>query len=47
MHFRMEGRDLARSWTIGEYARTVREETGKKAESELVSLIPAQPFKAH
>ena len=46
MHFRMEGRDLARSWTIGEYARTVREETGKKAK-KVVSLIPAQPFKAH
>ncbi len=26
MHFRMEGRDLARSWTIGEYARGVRGE---------------------
>ncbi len=42
MHFRMEGRDLARSWTIGEYARSVR---GKKEEG--VSLIPAQQFKAH
>jgi molybdopterin-containing oxidoreductase family iron-sulfur binding subunit len=42
MHFRMEGRDLARSWTIGEYARSVR---GKKEEG--VSLIPARQFTAH
>jgi molybdopterin-containing oxidoreductase family iron-sulfur binding subunit len=47
MHFRMEGRDLARSWTVGEYARAVRRETAKGAEPEEISLIPAQQFKAH
>jgi len=47
MHFRMEGRDLARSWTVGEYARTVRGGMGKRVEPELVSLIPPQQFKAH
>jgi Fe-S-cluster-containing dehydrogenase component/anaerobic selenocysteine-containing dehydrogenase len=43
MHFRMEGRDLARSWTLGEYAGEAR----KAAEPALVSLIPAPEFKAH
>jgi molybdopterin-containing oxidoreductase family iron-sulfur binding subunit len=44
-HFLMEGRDLARSWTLGQYAKTVR--TATKAEPELTSLIPLPLFKEH
>lgn len=44
MHFLMEGRDPARSWTLEEYGRAVREE---KAEPALVSLIPAQQYGEH
>jgi len=47
MHFRMEGRDLARSWTRGEYAGAVRGEMLKKSEPESASLIPVQQFKDH
>jgi molybdopterin-containing oxidoreductase family iron-sulfur binding subunit len=46
-HFRMEGRDLARSWTLGEYARKVKAEELLKPEQKLISLIPARQFTEH
>ncbi len=45
-HNRMEGRDLARSWTLAEYSR----ETGRREsnrESQIVSLIPGPEFTQH
>ncbi len=46
-HFRMEGRDLARSWTVAEYARLAAGK-GREAEGgEEVSLIPARQFEEH
>ena len=46
-HFRMEGRNPARSWTLAEYTRQVKGEGAKKQERELISLIPAQKFTEH
>ncbi len=46
-HFRMEGRDLARSWTLAEYAGLAGAEGLKKDAEGLVSLIPAQQFGGH
>jgi Fe-S-cluster-containing dehydrogenase component/anaerobic selenocysteine-containing dehydrogenase len=46
-HFSMEGRDLARSWTLGDYARKVKGEEAAKAEKEPASLIPGQKFTEH
>ncbi len=41
-HFRMEGRDPARSWSLEEYARRAGE--GAREEKEPVSLIPPVPY---
>jgi molybdopterin-containing oxidoreductase family iron-sulfur binding subunit len=41
----MEGRDLARSWTKEQYAKTVQ--TATKAEPDLVSLSPFPQFQGH
>jgi molybdopterin-containing oxidoreductase family iron-sulfur binding subunit len=46
-HFRMEGRDLARSWTLAEYAGKVERGKAAEAEREPASLIPAQRFTGH
>ena len=46
-HFRMEGRDPARSLTLGEYARKAKGEETPKAEQELVSLVPSRSFPEH
>ena len=43
VHNRMEGRDLARSWTLAEYSQKRKE----KKEWEYVSLIPDQKFPGH
>jgi Fe-S-cluster-containing dehydrogenase component len=42
-HYRMKGRDLARSWTLAEYSWKSRE--AKKA--DIVSLVPEQKFAGH
>ena len=46
-HFRMEGRDLARSWTLEEYAREIDGDAGTKHAHEPASLIPANRFPEH
>ncbi len=43
-HHRMEGRDIARSWSREEYAEAVEKEHRKH---ELVSLFPEQKFPQH
>jgi Fe-S-cluster-containing dehydrogenase component len=43
VYSRMEGRDLARSWTLAEYSR----KSQKKKEREQISLIPDQKFPGH
>ncbi len=43
VHNRMEGHDLARSWTLAEYSQKLKE----KKEREYVSLIPDQKFPGH
>jgi Fe-S-cluster-containing dehydrogenase component len=45
-HHRMEGRDLVRSWTRGDYARKL-EEKGHGTEAEHASLIPVPDFVEH
>jgi Fe-S-cluster-containing dehydrogenase component len=47
VHFRMEGRDPARSWTLGEYTGRVSGEGAKGAEQAPSSLIPAPEFNEH
>jgi Fe-S-cluster-containing dehydrogenase component len=47
MHFRMEGRDLVRSWTLAEYARHARSRESRTESGELFSLIPAPRFTEH
>jgi molybdopterin-containing oxidoreductase family iron-sulfur binding subunit len=46
-HFRMEGRDLARSWTLGQYGEEAARPRGNQGGRELSSLIPAQEFQGH
>jgi Fe-S-cluster-containing dehydrogenase component len=46
-HSRMEGRDLARSWTLGEYARKIPDTESLKGELEHPSLIPVREFTEH
>jgi Fe-S-cluster-containing dehydrogenase component len=43
VHNRMEGHDLARSWTLVEYSQNAK----KKKEQEQISLIPNQKFLGH
>ena len=45
-HFRMEGRDLARSWTRSEYSLGTGVGSAEKGH-ELASLIPPQQFPGH
>jgi Fe-S-cluster-containing dehydrogenase component len=45
-HSRMEGRDLARSWTLSEYSERIRSKDARK-ETHHVSLIPEQKFTEH
>lgn len=47
VHFRMEGRDPARSWTLGEYTHRVSGEGAKSEEQAPSSLIPAPEFNEH
>jgi len=47
MHFRMEGRNLVRSWTLAEYAQQASSEESRTESGELVSLIPAPQFAEH
>jgi len=47
MHFRMEGRDLVRSWTLAEYAQHASSQESKTEGRELISLIPAPQFAEH
>ncbi len=44
---RMEGRDPARSWTLGEYTGAVAGKGARSEEQTPLSLIPAQEFKKH
>jgi Fe-S-cluster-containing dehydrogenase component len=46
-HFRMHGRDPARSWNLAEYARNAQRGGARKEEQEPISLIPAQKFPGH
>jgi len=46
-HSRMEGRDLARSWTLGEYAGKIPGTESAKGEHEQPSLIPVREFSEH
>jgi Fe-S-cluster-containing dehydrogenase component/anaerobic selenocysteine-containing dehydrogenase len=43
MYNRMEGRDLARSWTLAEYSQNSKQ----RKEREYASLIPDQKFSGH
>lgn len=43
-HSRMEGRDLARTWTLEAYARQISGEGLIKGKPEFASLIPEQKF---
>lgn len=47
IHYRMAGRDPARTWTLGEYARKISGEEKRRSEPGHVSLIPAQKFTGH
>jgi molybdopterin-containing oxidoreductase family iron-sulfur binding subunit len=46
-HHRMEGRDLARSWTLAEYSDQVRKKATHAGEHTAASLIPEQKFPEH
>jgi Fe-S-cluster-containing dehydrogenase component len=46
-HSRLEGRDLARSWTLSEYAQRIREKAGHHEAHAPASLIPEQKFSEH
>jgi Fe-S-cluster-containing dehydrogenase component/anaerobic selenocysteine-containing dehydrogenase len=47
VHDRMEGRDLARSWTIAEYSRQAQREAAGQETHKIASLIPAPEFPQH
>jgi molybdopterin-containing oxidoreductase family iron-sulfur binding subunit len=46
-HFRMEGRDLARSWTLEQYGEAVKKPHAAQHSHELSSLNPPREFKGH
>ncbi len=46
-HFRMDGRDLVRSWTLAEYAQQASRKETQTEGRELVSLIPGPQFSGH
>ncbi len=46
-HDRMEGRDLARSWTLAEYAGKIEGKEAAGHGHEVVSLIPSREFTGH
>lgn len=43
----MEGRDLARSWTLAEYSREIRKREGNRESKRAPSLIPDPKFPQH
>jgi Fe-S-cluster-containing dehydrogenase component len=47
LHTLMEGRDLARTWTLAEYARALGEKSGQKEERESASLMQVRKFSGH